>query len=321
MMTMIDEERLAVISAKIEKLMRLSTSPNEHEAALAAEKVQELLSTYNLDMLQVEKHTQNDPATRKDERLKGGLYKWQRSLWKQVAENNWCMYWSHRGLAKGSSYEHQVLGSKINVLAARLMAEYLEQAVERITRDAYNNVPQSYYSKAAIAFREGMADRICSRLRTRRYEEREAAKKAKAEAAARGDDKALTILDVDDAEKYANEDYRNGWAPGTAARKAAERKAEHERWIKEWEDQRAAEKAKEEAFKRDFPEEWAAREAKRAKDAEREAKRQARNESRRRGRWHYKDETRHSDYYKGYDRGNEVSLDRQVGSKDRKKLS
>src|SRR5690349_25080073 len=69
MMTMIDEERLAVISAKIEKLMRLSTSPNEHEAALAAEKVQELLSTYNLDMLQVEKHTQNDPARSEERRV------------------------------------------------------------------------------------------------------------------------------------------------------------------------------------------------------------------------------------------------------------
>lgn len=310
-----DADKLTVISRKIELLLRLSTSPVEAEAAAALAKVQELLETYNLDMLTVNSMAKKADNSREDTTLKGGLYKWQREMWSCVAKLNFCMHWSIKGLSKGSTYEHRVLGSKANVLGTRLMSEYLEQAVERITREAYANDPRQYFAKAAVAYREGMAERICARLRNRRYEQEQQAKTQRQAAQADGSATALTVLDIADAENDANLDALYG--EGYSAKRRAERAENARKWQKMM-DETAAEEA---AFKRNFPEEWAKREADKKKRQEAENKKWERNARRRKGSFRWKsDEPRHSDFYKGYDRGNDVSLDRQVDKSDKKRL-
>lgn len=306
------QEQLEAIASKIEKLLRLSKSPNEHEASAAAAKAQELLELYNLDMVLIERQAKSQgSAKREDTRLAGGLYKWQRDLWKETAELNFCKYWSIKGLEKGAKYEHRVLGRTTNVLSTRLLAEYLQDTVERITRAEYANDPRHYFSKAAIAYREGMVARITERLRTRRWEEKQKAKEQQTK-----DSTALTILDVETAESDANTDFINGWEPGTKARMRAESQAQYLRQMEEWKKMEAERKAEEEAFKRDHPEEWAKQQAERKKREERDAKRWANRKGRAYKGW----EPRHAAFYDGYDKGKEVSLDKQIDKTERRRI-
>lgn len=53
-------EMLDKIIDKIQKLLALATSPNEHEASLAAEKAHELLIKHNLDLQEINEKTQLD---------------------------------------------------------------------------------------------------------------------------------------------------------------------------------------------------------------------------------------------------------------------
>jgi len=297
------------IVARIEKLLRLaSNNPNENEASLAAEKAQELLEAYNLDMTTVG----NANAVREDRKLAGGLYKWQRSLWQQIAQNNFCYYWSDKGLEKGSKYEHRIVGSKVNVLSTRLMAEYLQDAIERITREEYDNDSKLYFKKAAVAFREGMADRIIDRLITRRWEREQEARREAAEAARKAQESgqavsvSLTISDVREREREANDDFLYGEGYTARWKKyAAEARERRER------QEQAAKDADALLFAQD-PEEFERRKAEEAKRREREEKREERNRKRRKGRYYAPKGPRHSDFWNGYEKGAEVSLDSQV---------
>jgi hypothetical protein len=171
------------IIAKVRKLLAMAEgNANEHEAAVAAMKAQELLEAYNLDMTSVGRQT-NQHAPRQDQKQSGGLYKWQRELWYAVATLNFCKYWYHRGLKAGSQYEHQVIGSHANVVGTELMAKYLEQTIERLARQwvAENRPGRSIFIKEAIAFREGVSQRISERLWSQRYEHTRA-EKAKQDA-------------------------------------------------------------------------------------------------------------------------------------------
>jgi hypothetical protein len=305
-----NDEKLETIAIRVQKLLRLATSPNEHEAALAAAKAQELLAAYNLDMLTVEKAGKQGTGARESKKLKGGLYKWQRTVWNKVAVLNFCMYWSIKGLEKGSTYEHRVLGRMDNVAATKAMAEYLEEAIERLTRSRFEDNPSIYFSKAGIAYREGMADRICERLQEQRWEEEDRARKKQEQDASCT---ALTVIDVASAERDANTDFLNGDPPGTAARRRAEAKARSEQWRQEWVRQEQAEKEEAERFQREDPEGWAELQAEKQKAAERERKREERNEKRRKGSFRYKSwEPRHESYYEGREKGDTVSLHKQV---------
>jgi Rod binding domain-containing protein len=208
------------------------------------------------------------------------------------------------------------------------MAEYLEQAVERLTRDHYDNQPSVYFSKAGVAFREGMAQRIVERLRDRRWEqEREAKAQAEANKArashpayAGPTGNALTIVDVKRSEAEANQEfvYDLQYGTGAWAKAKAQRVALHAEWDRQAEEARLAQ----EAFKRDHPAEWAAEQARKQKEADAWAKREERNSRRRTGGRYYAPKgPRHADYYTGHAKGGDVSLDRQVSSRDDRKLS
>lgn len=314
---------------RVEKLLRLaSNNPNEAEASSAAAKAQDILAAFNLDMSAVEERT-GDKGKREDRKMTGGLYKWQRSVWEEVAELNFCLYWSIKGLTKGSKYEHRVLGRTVNILSTRMMAEYLEQAIERIAREHYDNQPSAYFAKPGIAYREGMTDRICERLRERRWEqEREARAKTKEEAArathpSYAGRNALTIVDVRKSEDEANREFDHDLKYGAGS--YAKEQANAAEWHAIWDAKAKAAREAEEVFKRDHPVEWAAREAMKRAEAEKRArewqKREERNARRRTGVGGCSVKgPRHEDYYTGRERGGDVSLDRQVGGSGTRRI-
>ena len=233
-MTTETETKIAAVIERAKKLLALAqNNDNEAEAAAASAKFTKLMEDHNLDMAVLGKSGKgHQGAPRKDQKQKGGLYGWQRDLWKSCAELNMCVYWSLKGLEKGAVYEHRILGSEVNVLATRLLAEYLQQTVERLAQDwAKDAGYKSCFVREAIAYREGIAKRLTERLAEARRERirEDARKAAEAAAAAKHPSAApgtgLVLADVIQSEDDLNYDYQCGYEPGTTARLRAERTA------------------------------------------------------------------------------------------------
>lgn len=279
-MTSLSQEALKVIE-KVKKLLALSKDKGatEAEAQVAAAKAMELLHAHNLDMLTVERSKNAGSSQREDAKLSGGLYRWQRQLWESVSELHFCMYWAIKGLDKGSKYEHRVLGSQVNVVGTKVMAEYLQQTIDRLAGEWAKQTGNHFFSKSAISYREGMSSRICSRLRELKWEGMEADRKKQDEermrtrhpAAAPGT--ALVLADVAQSEREANDDYLYG--DGYSARQ----RAANAEWDVEYQKRKAAR----EEWGRAHPEEHARQQAEEAARAERWRKKEERNAKRRKG--------------------------------------
>lgn len=312
---------------KVTKLLALAKgNSNEHESAAATAKAMELLAAYNLDMAVI--GSTGKGTQRKDTRLKGGLYAWQRQIWKATSELNFCMYWSIKGTSKGSTYEHRVLGSKANVASTQVMADYLQQAIERLAQQyGKDNGYRSVFERPLIAYREGMAARLVERLEQLRRDRLVEDERKKREDAARArhpgsaPSNALVLLDVIHSEQDYNTDYLNGWEPGTSARYRAEREARQaaaqaaadERLAarRKWEEENPEEAAAEaKAAKEANDKWWAEYLAKEEKKARRRGGRgpvyrdRAQTEQEKRAGLHT--------FGAGYSKGNEVGLDSQV---------
>ena len=320
-------EQIAIIE-KVKKLMALANNnDNEHQAEAAMAKAMELLAAHNLDMAQIGKTAKG--AQRKDNKLKGGLYGWQRNLWQAVSELNFCMYWSIKGLQRGSTYEHRILGSEVNVLSAQIMAEYLQGTVERLAREyAKVHFPgQSIFIRDMIAYREGVATRVAERLRTLRAERvREDERKKREAQATRNHPGAasggtgLILMDVIYSEEDANYDFLYGYEPGTMARRRAENEARRAAALAA----ANAALAERDAAELANPALKAARLAQEAKDYDEMIKRWAKEDTKAANRKpRYRNMTPEEEraqlgtFHSGYHKGNEVGLDQQVAKESR----
>lgn len=315
------EEQTAIIE-KVEKLLRLANkNSNEAEAAAATAKAQELLTAYNLDMAVVGEHNSSD-AKREQAKLKGGAYNFQRTLWNQVARLNFCIHWNDQRsvpyevrkrsvfdgrvlFLKRSKYQwhHYMVGRVVNVRSTQVMAEYLEGAVERLTRERLTNSNgildyRMLFSRWAISYRTGAVDRIAEKIRERRTEmvAEENRKRAAATRAGTGSGSSLTISTYKSAEEDANFDFLYG--EGWSAKRAAERAQ-----------QAAAARAAEEAYTQ-----WAAAHPEEARKQEEEARKQREKTSKRRTKNFSRgsNDVDSSAYWAGYDAGEAISIDQQM---------
>jgi hypothetical protein len=326
-LTELGAEAVAAIE-RIGKLLALARDKrgNEAEAQNAMDAALKLLEKHNLDMALVERAKgQGTHAKRDDKTSGGGLYKWQRTIWQSVAKLNMCHYISLRGLEKGSKYENRLIGRPENVLSAKLMAEYLQDTVERLAaewvRDEY---PQgtSRFIKEAVIYREGMAARLDERLWWMRHEREEKAREQKAEAfkAAGGENALVVLTDVIQDEADLNNDYLRGLEPGTTKARRLERDAIYQKWRLENEQKQKAHEARM-LVDPNYAAEWRLNQ----QIAENERKREEAKASRRtysyRTRETEEDRRRsHSAFSRGYDRGKDIGLDQQVGKSDTKRI-
>jgi len=300
--------------ATVEKLMRLAgKNPNEAEAAAASAKAMDLLAKYNLDMSIVEQNS-GDKGKREDAKMAGGLYHYQRDLWQALAELNFCMYWNQYRYDKDKSekrrrpsytFQHRLVGRTVNVTATRTMAQYLEQTIERLTRERMGGDGKQFFTRYAISYREGIAARVEEKIYERRRHllAEERAKEKAAEKAARAAGRegvststALTLASLRQSEEDANNDFLYG--EGWSAKQRAEALARAE-----------ASRIAEEEYTR-----WAkANPEEAAKEAEELRKRQ-RAYRPSYGRASYRDTKQRDDgaYYSGYDAGANVSIDPQA---------
>jgi hypothetical protein len=124
-----------VILSRIQKLLRLSTSSNPNEAAVAAGKAQELLLKYNLSMTQVEGYSaeKQEPIIEDMQRFGKNLVDWKFSLAAVVARNNLCHVHSY-----GSSIVW--VGRNTNMQVARFLTDTLIADLERLATEYWNGV-------------------------------------------------------------------------------------------------------------------------------------------------------------------------------------
>jgi hypothetical protein len=315
---------------KVEKLLALArdAGATEGEASNAMNLATRILEQHNLDMALVEQNAgRKNTSKRADDQKGGGLYKWQRQVWEHTAKLNMCRYFSIRGLSAGSKYEQRVIGRAENVLMTNIMASYLQQAIERMAAGwAKDNGYSSRFVREAIIFREGMAENICARLNTLRWERLEESRRKQEEArkahSGDGSGTALVLASVIQTEEDLNTDYLHGWEPGTTARRRAENEARYAVMVAQ-QTEAARQKAARRLIDPQFDLECRAEEAAEAKRAAREEAKWQRTYSRRTGGARETAEDRRRSHWahgEGRDAGDRVSLDQQVSGGDARRL-
>tara|TARA_R110000803_G_scaffold158426_3_gene222713 strand:- start:90 stop:800 length:711 start_codon:yes stop_codon:yes gene_type:complete len=147
--------------AKIQKLLALGASANEHEAASATEKAHALLAQFNLSMAEVADTAEPSNIGHATPMTKQGS-PWIRTLWQAVSQLNFCDYAASTGNHR--TY-HYVIGDKVNSASAVQMAEYLTATVQRLANEQARL--QDGDAKWKTGFRQGCGERLALRLRNK----------------------------------------------------------------------------------------------------------------------------------------------------------
>ena len=259
------------VAEKVEKLLRLAgKNTNQAEAEAAMAKAMAMLEAANLSMDAIDE-TGEGSGRRAEEKLVGGFYEFERDLWNRVGELNFCLVFHRRRFVRREIIdarseairdphrrnnilrgEFRIIGRQHNIAATKVMAGYLMQTIERLTRerlretlgDEYKNLNSQMRSRWAVSYREGIAESIARKLWDRREailadEEREAeaARRRAEEAATKGMSTAtgVSLASLAKTEREGNIDFIYG--EGTSARWAAQRaeearrRAEHEAYM------------------------------------------------------------------------------------------
>lgn len=264
--TMSDEAQKVIET--VQKLLNLaSRNPNQAEATAAAAKAQSMLAAHNLEMSAVEEASGVKSGRREKAKALGGMYQYQRDLWRSVCELNFCMYWNQLVWVCGKvqrydawdmkyrtiedhykSWEHRIVGRMVNTASSRVLGQYLEKAIEDLLMDKlgerHDRPNTQRFSSWAVAFREGAVHDIVSRLHERREqvltEERQSREADLSRMAKHhSTDRALTLADYSQAERDANVDFavgEDGWSARKRAdrERAAEARAEAEKAHTAW---------------------------------------------------------------------------------------
>jgi|SRR5579872_3117560 len=234
------------IIERIKKLMAMADRGTEHEAALAAERMQALLQEHNLTRADVEAKSEEPSAlevTREQrDHDRPALYTYQRELMRSIAENNFCMYfvtekfvpdergrfhrWFGENRVRGRwSKRHCLIGRSENVTASLLMYDYLTDTMSRLL-PFFGTARRETAARLWLA---GCAETLCDRL------ERQRTGKEKEEP--KTDTPGLVRLsELYGSEEDLNNDFRRQLKPGTTARLRREvefKEAEEERKEKE----------------------------------------------------------------------------------------
>lgn len=172
---------------RIQKLLALSQSSNEHEAALALAKAQALLAEHNLSMAEVQVRTGGKASYLQRHFMLAGQDQWRRGLMTMLARFNFCdvVYW--RGTAKVA-----VVGESENIEAVSMMYRFIEEQLEHLASAGYARYVrlggQSHVRSWKSSFYLGALQTITQRLQ---------AERAKLEASSNNCRALLVVKDTD----------------------------------------------------------------------------------------------------------------------------
>lgn len=217
---------------KIKKMLALSKGgTTEGEADNAAKMAQRLMMENNISMAQVDSiggETQEGGKRSKQRRKGNAMYKFQQTLMAACADVNFVYqevryeYTNGHRRAKG----YTLIGREANVVATQVLFDYLASTCENLGIEYVDHDNRRRMSIEALSFKEGVADRVAERLRTRHEQQIAAQKKEARErnAAARHPSAAGTALvvvmeDYEQAERDRNNDIRLGKPDGYTAQR------------------------------------------------------------------------------------------------------
>ncbi len=138
---------------KINKLLALTNSPNENEAALAAEKATELLTKYNLTLADLGPEEEED-VTAETVETTSRYVTWKMLILAGIATANGC-----RAMRSKSNGNMTLIGMQTNITVSQRLYEYLTKAVERLAK-RHKGKGRAFLH----AFRVGCATRLRHRL-------------------------------------------------------------------------------------------------------------------------------------------------------------
>jgi hypothetical protein len=294
-----------------------AAAPDSEEGKSALAKAQELMTRVGVDAATVEQNSGKLDGKRAAEHVAGGTFLFQRKLWEAVAEMNFCFYQTQEYWAKldkprwyystqshvthQKKTRHHLIGRTVNIAMTKMLAGYLEQAIDRELR---NKVPEGQQRRGlwATAFRYGMADELLEKITTRfkknLAEEAKKRKKALGEKPAGGWGTSLTVTETKVVEEAGNYDFVHG--EGAYARMKADE----------------AQYAKEQAEREAAYTEWAKQHPEEARQKEEEQRKRYRRYYRGNGGRSYEekmyDKFDHHAYHAGRDSGKSVPIDPQV---------
>lgn len=159
--------KLTKLIAKIKALLALATSPNEHEAASAADKAATLLAEHNLSIDEIDKPA--EPVIDFDPELLMVPEVWRRLIGKSLGQ----LYFSHYLYSPITRDNvvwdaHGFVGAEHNVKVAKLMFVYVVKAIVMRAQKAQLKRPKGeavdYYDSFTMAAAMRVNARIQKRL-------------------------------------------------------------------------------------------------------------------------------------------------------------
>jgi hypothetical protein len=141
------EKGTKIVIEKIQKLLKLSESPNENEAQSALAKAQELLANHNLKTsdLNTDDNDIEPLILVKSKRL----LSWHKTLIAELCYYNNCQSFLTTALTERKI---TIIGKQVNVICVQNMFDYLDQTIKRISKNK------------GASFRMGVVCRIADRL-------------------------------------------------------------------------------------------------------------------------------------------------------------
>lgn len=189
---------LGAVLERITKLLALSTSSNEHEAASAAAKAQQLMFRHNLSLAQLQagRLHDRDEYTERVVEL-GALHSWRRALIHVLAEHNFC-----KALAFVGTPRVAIIGEPHNIALVEQLYAYLLRELLRLADTGWHQAKRRARDTARQwkhGFQHGAVEVIAERLAEQREED----------AAATEASRALVLLKDDGVARALHRQYPN----------------------------------------------------------------------------------------------------------------
>jgi uncharacterized protein DUF2786 len=218
------------IVKRVRKLLALAASDSgatEAEASLAASKAAEIMEEYGLSIMQMEESGQETEGRDKD------LFQAERAHWHDVliaaVAESCFVYAETRKRRNVHLREFTLIGRKSAATTARITYEYLVKAILRTYKESGAESRQLFATGAAERLAERLKKRHADKLAEQKAEAEAKVREAHERAAANGSSTstaiALTLVDYEAHERDLNEDFRNGYPPGTTEKRRRERDA------------------------------------------------------------------------------------------------
>lgn len=149
--TNLSTTELDAIISKVQKLLSLSQSSNEHEAGRAAQKAQELLFRYNLDLSTVESMGQGQSIEYQRHGIclgEGKMLEWRRDLIWCLARHNFCRAFSWSGTNKMG-----IVGQRHNFEIVIGLYDYLSATLSRLVERSFVTYKMAGGTDKATAYK------------------------------------------------------------------------------------------------------------------------------------------------------------------------